>query len=418
MIPLEGRCKIEVMKGKRFFRECQNNNCILQIIVCLVLIIFLCFIVWSCNEIWRQLFSIVLSAFLGAFVVTLTTKISIHEETMLKEIKDKSVRKYENKISIFSEFISRMFQMKKEIEDDVSDSDLLELRQLFFDKIILYLNDNDTKEIINNIKEIRDRRTKANRCFSKIASLLSRNLGEGCTGESLYELWNCFNSICEEESKYPTHTNLITYNNQFSFSSIHFWHFCMLGQEQIDYFEKHKDDNQQELSLIEYDEEWRTETLKRVKPGDIVFLFQRGGSGYIGVFKVIGTRVFDNRGEKTCEKINDRPQSVEQTQKDIQTYDIYNSIEDGASFCSNLIVTPLAFVSDGVSYPGGVYRKTISHYDETYAKYLLGRFLYMKGVPSDGLNIKCDEEQFCSLIKKFEIKAYRKDDNGIWEDNN
>ena len=41
-----------------------------------------------------------------------------------------------------------------------------------------------------------------------------------------------------------------------------------------------------ELNLVEYNEDWRTNQLKRVGKDDLVFLFRSGGWGYMGVFRV------------------------------------------------------------------------------------------------------------------------------------
>ena len=64
----------------------------------------------------------------------------------------------------------------------------------------------------------------------------------------------------------------------------------------------------------------------------------------------------------------------EQYLSDIKIYDIYNSKEDGATTCANIIVEPIAFVENGVGNPGGVYRRTISRYDSHYAWLLMERF--------------------------------------------
>ena len=118
-----------------------------------------------------------------------------------------------------------------------------------------------------------------------------------------------------------------------------------------------------ELSLIEYNgEQWRTNLVQQVKDNDIIFLFQKGGNGYVGAFRAKGWRIFDinakkeviMHGRKLEEKAGDN------YKKDVILYDIYESDADGGDWCANIIVEPIAFKYDGVGNPGGVYRRTIS----------------------------------------------------------
>ena len=347
------------------------------IALCFLIIVLLCFVVWK-NEIWMQMLAVILSALLGAFVVTLTTKKSLREEKEREEWKDKSVKIYENKIHLYSEFIPQMFGLIKK-DNDLSNPDLLKLRQLLFDKLVLYLEKDNAEKINTIIKGLIEQRTRAPKSFAEIVTILSNDLEQNTSGDVLYSIWNNFAVLKKEVYIDDTIVQNASTGN--------FWHFCMLGQNQVDYFIKHSKEVQQELSLIEYDECWRTEKMREVKTDDIVFLFQRGGCGYIGVFKVEGLRVFDHTCEDIREYINGKLQNAEQTKEDIIKYDIYKSLDDGATYCSNLIVMPLAFVSEGVCYPGGVYRKTISRYDSTYSRQLLGRFLYMNSIQNDGLEI-------------------------------
>ena len=149
------------------------------------------------------------------------------------------------------------------------------------------------------------------------------------------------------------------------------WHFAMLGDEQI----KALDEGINELSLIEYEEEWRTNLLKQVDENDIVFLFRRGGYGYIGAFRPLGWRIFDYNERKEIIHIFGQQEQVKPVNNDdVMKYDIYNGRDDGADLCSNLIVEPIAYTPEGVGNPGGVYRRTISRYDTGYAATLLEWF--------------------------------------------
>ena len=159
------------------------------------------------------------------------------------------------------------------------------------------------------------------------------------------------------------------------------WHFNAWDGRQFEQFNNIEKKEECELSLIEYEEDWRTNLVKQVKEGDRIMLFRRGGYGYVGAFKALGWRVFcfeDGKeeiqyfGEEL--KIITEKDNKDRFLKDVEKYDIYNSKEDGATLCSNLIVKPIAYVPEGVGNPGGVYRRTISRYDSHYAQLLEERF--------------------------------------------
>ena len=161
------------------------------------------------------------------------------------------------------------------------------------------------------------------------------------------------------------------------------WHFNAWDGRQFEQLDKSEKLEEYELSLVEYGESWRTNLVKQVGNGDIIMLFRRGGYGYVGAFEAIGRRIFDfEKGEEEILYFNnpEKPSIVttrdnkEAFEKDAEKYDIYDSKEDGATLCSNLIVRRLAYVPDGVGNPGGVYRRTISRYDSHYAWLLMERF--------------------------------------------
>ena len=151
------------------------------------------------------------------------------------------------------------------------------------------------------------------------------------------------------------------------------WHFIMWSDKQL---QKLKD-GFKELSLVEYGEYWRTNQVKQVCKNDVIMLFRRGGYGYVGAYRAVGWRVFyfeEDREE--LQIFGEEPQIItdEKYLSDIKEYDIYESKNDGATTCANIIVEPIAFVEDGVGYYGGVYRRTISRYDPHYAWVLMKRF--------------------------------------------
>ena len=184
-----------------------------------------------------------------------------------------------------------------------------------------------------------------------------------------------------------------------------------------------------ELNLIEYEEEWRTNLIKQVKENDLVFLFRSGGFGYMGVYLILGWRTFQFLEEdKVVEtlKIGKNEESITDETRilsDLKRSDIYHSREDGADFCSSLIVEPLAFAKNGIGNPGGVYRRTISRYDHGYGLMQLARFMAIMDdtnnydVHFNGettVKMGCNKEKFMELLKSGNIKPAERDEKGNW----
>jgi hypothetical protein len=139
------------------------------------------------------------------------------------------------------------------------------------------------------------------------------------------------------------------------------WHFAMYGEKQIEVLEKDNDKGKTVLSLFESGAPWRTEYVKQVQPGDVIFLFRRGGYGYIGAFKAIRHEVIPYVEDR--EDYNERE-------------DMYGCLQDGsADYAANIIVRPIAFNCNGVGCKSPR-RKTIvpMNNDPEAVKYLLTRF--------------------------------------------
>jgi hypothetical protein len=117
--------------------------------------------------------------------------------------------------------------------------------------------------------------------------------------------------------------------------------------------------------------------VKQVDENDVVFLFRRGGFGYLGAFKPKEWRGFDYNINKETVYYFGKTEIEKQGSEfdaDVEQYDIYDGFNDGASLCTNLIVEPIAYIESGVGNPGGVYRRTISRYDAGYAAELMEMF--------------------------------------------
>ncbi|MDR3047983.1 MAG: ion transporter [Bacteroidales bacterium] len=150
-----------------------------------------------------------------------------------------------------------------------------------------------------------------------------------------------------------------------------YWHFAMYDAEtQIKVLENDNDKGETVLALFESGTSWRSDYVRQVKPGDVIFLFKRGGGGYIGAFKAKRTKVIDYNDDYDFE--SDHPEDDYD-----KRYDMYNSLRDGdADYAACIIVSPLAFNYKGVSCLT-VRRKTIEPFTDPKGeavKYLLTRF--------------------------------------------
>lgn len=365
----------------------------------LAAILAICFFVFHIPDFWPQLLAIIASAFLGAGATAWITNTLLKNQQESEEAKEKNIKVFENKIQVYSEFISKMW---KTLEDDViTDEEIRGIRLDIFNKLIFYFDDIDKLVgLVNEIKSSDDSEDNAKRtsetiqCFSAITELLRKDVDDRKAGktELISKLWNNFalqprdfddeviperkkeavndevtttpNPIAQQENQTPEESERL--ENQA-------WHFIMWDDTQLVKLKE----GFKELSLVEYGEYWRTNLVKQVGENDVIMLFRRGGYGYVGAYRAIGWRVFYFEEEREEVKIFGKDIQIitgEQYFSDIKEYDIYNSKEDDATTCANVMVEPIAYVDEGVGNPGGVYRRTISRYDSHYAWLLKKRF--------------------------------------------
>lgn len=364
------------------------------------------------------------AACLGAVITALITAMLLKEQSKQQillnereEAKDKNIKIYESKIAVYSDFVSKMW---KTIEDDiVEEQELRDLRGEAFRKLVFYLNNKNISVLAEKVAQIKlydpndetadiqtIRRDNIN-AFSEITKILQDDLKQDeldkADASSITKLWLQFNLApiedkqnvpaipqtqepvvqTQSEEVHSTTDNIISEVEVEEPKYPHVikkqtWHFnAWDANKQI----KALSEGLKELSLVEYGEVWRTNLVKQISLGDIAFLFRTGGAGYIGAYEVSGWRVFTKEGDTWKEVIktaDGKREITDQTQvmADLAKSDIYGSADDGSSSVANLIVNPIVQCKNwGVSYPGGVYRRTISRYDSGYAWTLMSRLL-------------------------------------------
>lgn len=401
---------------KQIFKSLWTNwgDSILSLIFCVLVVVTI--VVYKENgNIWAVQ---VLSACLGAVITIIATRLllskqSDQQQALMKkqEDVDKSIKIHEKKIEVYSEFIKAMWNIT---EDGTLDNKaLITLKNQIFNKLIFYLNDNS----LEKLKDFLVQQTESNKpkvidFYAQVTNLLREELNEEDdktidNTEQIRDLWNIISNRIgadnySEENDLEKNTKID--NNTLEAANhseiekkldCQTWHFIMLDPE----LQLQKLPETKALSLIEYNGEmWRTNLVRQVKEGDLVFLFRKGGYGYIGAFRAKGWRIFDIKAKKEeiMEGLKYNESSGEKYNTDISKYDIYESDADGADWCANIIVEPIAFKYDGVGNPGGVYRRTISRYYDQYASKLLEMFRDAKEAPSYGM---LDENTTIELVK-------------------
>ena len=412
-------------------------------ILIILLFVALTFIVYITFETWAVQ---VLSACLGAIITIIATRLLLSSQSKIdsqrREEEEKAKRDlelYNAKLKVYSDFVSEMYDTLR--DNKIEEKEILDLRTKIFGSVSFYAS-GDILESINNELSAVDNYTdvqKMQQIFARIAYILQSDLRKQWDSDpqSACRLWNTFDGILDNSVSSKNEEESVTTENPIPLAaetngvknSINntFWHFAMWSaEEQIGALRN----GINELNLIEYEEEWRTNLIKQVKEDDLVFLFRSGGFGYMGVYRIIGWRVFqfldDNKVIETIKTGNKTETITDETQilNDLKRSDIYHSREDGADYCSSLIVEPLAFAKNGIGNPGGVYRRTISRYDHGYGLSQLARFMAIMDDPNNydvhfngdtTVRMGCNKEKFVEILKEGDIKPAERDENGNWK---
>src|SRR5690606_9363039 len=270
----------------------------------------------------------------------------------------------------------------------VTDEELKELRTICFRRLVFYLNSKQINNIYEQINKIDfENDDTAMKAVGEITHILQKSLkpDENVKSSDLIKLFNSFNKKKFEEKEEPEQVVSIAENTvqqqQPTTNNVRYWHFnALYEQQQIQAFKN----GNWVLALIEYGEEWRTNAIRQVKPNDVIFLFKRGGAGYIGAFRALDPTA------KILEAGN------EYTETEIAKFDIYEGLKDGASLCSNILVEPIAYNFKGVGYYT-VRRRTIDLMNDFEAvKFLLNRY-NIKDLNEDQLTSKRKLDNYTTL---------------------
>lgn len=350
-------------------------------------------------ESYQQFVAVLLSAAATYVIVDISTKSQarqqnkqqqelIKSQSANEEAKDKNIRIYEKKLDVYSKFNAMLWNLSDEkYFDKVKDMCMREL---------IFVISNDKIEALSEcLKEVKlnfESQQAVEKSYAKITSILRKDL-EG-TDIPSNEILRVFTAISTEQQEEDTinHKNdanteialelraeenssdfkrVETQNiwERYKADEIKCWHFNAFDvAKQKGALEK----GNMLLSLIEYDEDWRTKRLEQVRKGDVVFLFNRGGAGYVGLYRAIGTIILRIVDSKILMSKDGSPE-IEITNVEAAKYDIYNAIEDGATLISAIEVEPVLIRSHSWN-PIGTMRQTIVRPNEDNVWALLQYF--------------------------------------------
>lgn len=307
-------------------------------------------------------------ALIGVVITALITMLLLEGQSASEKERRKDVKIFEQRIRVYSKFTDKMWTM---LDDNViSNEKLKELQKICFRKLVFYLNREQINEIHKQISDIdSESEDSAQHAVAEITHILQNSLdtAKNANSSEILTLFNSFNrKKFDENEEIEQKVNLTKGNTlgQRVANNVRYWHFNILNVEQQ--LEAFKNGNWV-LALIEYGEDWRTNAIRQVKQNDIIFLFKRGGAGYIGAF-----RALNEQTSQVPYKVLEAGNTYSDT--DISKYDIYRGLADGASLSSNILVKPIAYNYKGIGYYS-VRRRTIERMNDLDSVgFLLNRF--------------------------------------------
>ncbi len=375
---------------KNFFKSNGAIVCLIVLLFLVMGVVFILFHLFSTRDFSYE----ICCALIGTIITAVITVFLLHGQSSSDEKKDKNIKIYENKLEVYSEYVRQMWETISD-DEELKEEEWNNLRVQTFGKLIFYLDADAIQNLTQYVSEIDKARREDNLQGIKIgfANITQLLTGDIATHKSKQEanyakLFNQFNintSELQDNTDIDAKAQPIVqpaaevvaqpietpaapaispvYQLGNDIWAHGFWHFCAL---KMSVQKLHLGT----LALIEYDEQWRTDTIRRVKEGDLIFLFAAGGGGYYGVFRaknVAGTHspalVFATDGEQTDK------QEYERFGK---AFDIYNGYKDSATSIAAINVETIYFKEDGLGWnPVSTRRATIIPFNQKSDRYAL-----------------------------------------------
>lgn len=386
-------------------------NWIIGIIFVVIFVIATILKLFGVLESYQQFVAVLLSAGATYVIVAITManqsqqqlnlqQTIIEKQSEKEENRDKNIRTYEKKLEVYSKFNAMLWTLND--MGNLNDKESFnKVREMCMKELIFVISDDKIERLGKALYDAKlnyESQDVVEKSYAEITSILREDLGGSAIKSS--DVSRIFNAVRPEpqedepEKHEVTGVNIempvvgqadatastsepdATWQreetkvlwNQYEADNIKCYHF---NAWDVDKQRKALESGNMILSLIEYDENWRTERLRQVRKGDAVFLFNRGGKGYVGLYRATGTVVLRMEDKTSKEKTIPAPEErlyimmsedggeeKEITKAEAAKYDIYDAIDDGATFVSAIKVEPVLLRNHSRN-PIGTMRQTI-----------------------------------------------------------
>lgn len=342
-----------------------SRDVLIGIIFIVVFVIATILNLFGLLQSYQQFVAVLLSAAATYVIVVIT----ISRQSSQQESRDKNIRIYQKKLEVYSKFNALLWSV-----DDKSDFD--KVKDMCMQELIFVISENKIQKLTEALKSIKDNfenEDKVKESYSIITAILRADLkGEDNNSvekghDKILKVFNAINhnednetqgaeeNSVHVESKYELKCPEIRQIwNDYEASNIQCWHFNAFD---VNIQNDALKGGNGFLSLIEYGEDWRTERLKQVRSGDVVFLFNRGGSGYVGLYRATDTIVLRMDNGNIYMSLDGGEEKIISLEEANQ-YDIYYAIGDGATLVSDIKVEAI-MTRDHSWNPIGTMRQTI-----------------------------------------------------------
>lgn len=337
----------------------------------------------------------IVTAFISVVMMGIVTWILLKGQCQADEGKDKKIRIFQEKLKIYANFNQALWAVK----DKDSLADLLDKCMQELVLVLPYDRMEAMRKFLGRlVKEVDTE--MSNDLKGGITAILKADISEQKQGDieerknDIARLANVFGGerrIAEEAESAEKNVDDTPQSNVASglknTELQKIWEAYIKGERQCWHFAAWDNDIQNKalreqrknvLSLMEYDEDWRTERLKQVKPGDVLFLFNRGGDGYVGMYEAKGNLIIHySEDGKTMVYEDGCTEARKLNNTDIEQYDIYGVYAQDATFVSDVKVEKIQELDGDTYSPINVIRQTIARLSkgnvETLLKYFDGK---------------------------------------------
>ncbi|MBQ7212101.1 MAG: hypothetical protein IJS19_05485 [Muribaculaceae bacterium] len=323
-----------------------------------------------------------------ALISALITFWLLNAQTKNEQATNTNVEIYKKKLEIYTEFNEILWKTDTDIKalSDKWQNVIFYLPTAKIEQLSDLMKDLDAAED-DSLYEIKAKMSYLLKCdlqgkdYSK-SSDITKTIADIA---KLYK--NVIKPSTDQEATLASEQSVIkwTYFNNELYESIDktnvtYWHFCAYDAT-IQDRALSKDNNR--LSLMEWGTDKRTNQLRQVHPGDVIFLFNSGGAGYVGMYKAIGKEIIthlknDNKFKvETYDCMDIRSEDVIETPS--QEADIYGALNEGGDYVASIFVEEVSSLRGKSRNPIGVaYRQTICRinnreYCDTILRYFDGQ---------------------------------------------